>query len=281
MKKAYLYLTLIAFASFGFASCDEDENTLNEEGGIVGTWKGESDEYHYPIVTINADGTYVWEWAGIAKFKDVGTYTYTDDKIVMTASAYYEWDSENGKYIDNEWIEGNPKRNIKIIDLTPGVMVVNLNDYFMGGGQGEGFDFVLYRQGLVQNIKIDDLNGTWESFESDGSLSERIVMSGNNYIAYDVWTTDTILCVEKSTGTWSISNNVITVKPSAVMFSYERVNNDYVYSYVNPATLEAETWTRASWNRDEYTQRVYLSEDKKTLYVAGVVFKKAYLLISQ
>lgn len=116
--------------------------------------------------------------------------------------------------------------------------------------------------------------GTWESYDSEGDLSERVILSGTNYTAYDVWTMDTALCVEKSTGTWSIKNGVMTVKPTAVMFSYERVNNEYVYYSVDPVTLETENWIRASWEREEYTQKVYLTEDKKTLYAAGVVFKK-------
>lgn len=276
MKKAYLYLTLIAFASFGFASCDKDENTLTEEGGIIGTWEGVADEYHYPIATINADGTYEWEWAGIARFKDVGTYTYTDNKIVMTGKNFYEWDSEKGKYVDNDWVEGNTKRNIKIIDLTPGVMNVELNDYFMGGGQGEGFPFILYRKGLVQDIKTKDLEGTWESYDSDGSLGERIIISGNNFTAYEVWTTDTILCAEKSTGTWSVKSNVLTVKPKDLYFSYSRPTGtgNYVYSVVDPVTLEAETWTKAVYTPDEYEERIYLSDDKKTLFVSGAKFTK-------
>lgn len=276
MKKAYLYLTLVAFASFSLASCDnEDEkNAINEDSGIVGTWEGDADEYHYPIAVINADGTYEWEWAGIARFKDVGKYTYEGNKIVMTATNYYEWDQDKGKYVTNEYIEGNPKRNIKILELSPGLMSIELNDYFMGGGQGEGFPFVLYRKGYVQNIQSKDLEGTWESYYEDGSLSERIILSGNSYTAYDVWEMDSTLSVEKSTGTWSIQNSVMTVKPTAVMFSYERVNNDYVYYPVDPETLETENWVSASWTRDEYTQKIYLAEDKKTLYVAGIVFKK-------
>jgi len=274
MKKAYLYLTLVAFASFSLASCDnEEENGITEDSEIVGTWEGDADEYHYPIAVINNDGTYEWEWAGIARFKDVGKYTYEGDKIVMNATTYYEWDDEKDKYVVNKYVENTP-RKIKILDLTPGLMRINLNDYFMGGGQGEGFDFVLYRKGYVQDIKAKDLEGTWESYNSEGDLSERVILSGTSYTAYDVWTMDTALCVEKSTGTWSIKNGVMTVKPSAVMFSYERVNNEYVYYSVDPVTLETENWIRASWERDEYTQKVYLAEDKKTLYAAGVVFKK-------
>ena len=274
MKKAYLYLTLIAFASFSLASCDnEEENGINDESGIVGTWEGDADQHHYPIVTINADGSYEWEWAGVARFKDVGKYTYEGDKIVMNATNYYEWDDEKGGYVNNTWVESTP-RKIKILDLTPGLMRVNLVDYFMGGGQGEGFDFVLYRKGFVQNIKAADLEGTWESYESDGSLSERVILSGSNFTAYDVWTVDTVLAGEKSTGTWSIKNSVITVTPSAVMFSYEMQGREYVYYPLDPETLETENWVRASWEREEYSQKVFLSEDKKTLYVAAKVFKK-------
>ena len=274
MKKAYFYLTLIAFASFSFVSCDEEENTLTEEGGIIGTWEGDPDQHHYPIAVIKADGTYEWEWSGVAKFKDVGTYTYADNKIVMTGKNFYEWDSEKGKYVDNDWVEGNTKRNIKIIDLTPGVMNVELNDYFMGGGQGEGFPFILYRKGLVQDIKTQDLEGTWESYESDGSLGERIIISGNNFTAYEVWTIDTVLCADKSTGTWSVKGNVLTVKPKDLYYSYSRPTGtgEYEYSVVDPVTLEAETWTKAVYTPDEYEERIYLSDDKKTLFVSGAKF---------
>ena len=277
MKKTYLYLALIAFASFSFASCDdnEDENAITDDSGIVGTWEGDFDEFHYPITTINADGTYEWEWAGIARRKDVGKYTYEDNKIVMNATKYYEWDDEKKGYVVTNDIENTPRR-INILDLTPGLMRVKLNDYFMGGGQGSGFSFVLYRKGYVQDIKAKDLEGTWESyFEDDGTLSTRIVISGSNFTAYDVWTEDTTLCAEKYTGTWSIKNNELTVKPSAYYFSYDRPDGgDYVYSYVDPETLEAENWTKASWVGDEYTEKIYLSEDKKTLYAGGSVFKK-------
>lgn len=272
MKKTYLYLTLIAFASFSLASCNDDEKDPATESGIVGTWEGDADEYHYPVATINADGTYVWEWTGIAKYKDVGKYTYTDNKIVMNATAYYAWDDKEGGYIDNKYIEENIPRKIKILDLTPGVMRVELSDYIMG--EGYGFDYILYRKGLVQDIKTKDLEGTWESYESDGTLAERVIISGSKYTAYEVWTSDTILCAAKSTGTWSVKDNVMTVKPSENLLSYERVNNDDVYSVVDPETLEAEKWTVASWTDDEYTQRIYLSADKKTLYAAGAVFKK-------
>ena len=276
MKKAYFYLTLIAFASFSFVSCDEEENTLTEEGGIIGTWEGDPDQHHYPIAVIKADGTYEWEWSGVAKFKDVGTYTYADNKIVMTGKNFYEWDSEKGKYVNNDWVEGNTKRNIKIIDLTPGVMNVELNDYFMGGGQGEGFPFILYRKGLVQDIKTQDLEGTWESYESDGSLGERIIISGNNFTAYEVWTIDTVLCADKSTGTWSVKGNVLTVKPKDLYYSYSRPTGtgEYEYSVVDPVTLEAETWTKAVYTPDEYEERIYLSDDKKTLFVSGAKFTK-------
>lgn len=276
MKKAYLYLTLVAFASFSFASCEnnEDENAV-DESGIVGTWEGDADEYHYPIATINSNGTYIWEWAGIARFKDEGKYTYEGNEIVMNATAYFEWDDEKGGYVVNKWVEENIPRRIKVLDLTPGVMRIEMSDYFMGGGQGEGFDFFLYRKGLVQNIPSKDLEGTWESYESDGTLAERIVIKGSNYTAYEVWTTDTILCAEKSTGTWSLKNGILTVKPSALYFSFSRTGAGvYDYSTVDPETLEAETWTQATYSLEDYDVKIYLTDDKKTLYASGAVFEK-------
>lgn len=75
-------MTLIAFAAFSLTSCDDDEKVPEQETGIVGTWEGEADEYHYPVVTFNADGTYEWEWAGIHKMKDTGKYTYEEGKRI-------------------------------------------------------------------------------------------------------------------------------------------------------------------------------------------------------
>lgn len=275
MRKTFNYLMLIAFASFGFVSCEkEEENEPTADSEIVGVWEGDADEYHYPIATINSDGTYEWEWAGIARFKDVGKYTYENNRIVMKPSTYYEWDDEKKGYVVNKEPWDNSPRTIRILDINPGVMRVNLNDYFMGGGQGEGFDFVLYRKGLSQKITKNDLQGTWEYYESDGSLSQRVVISGSSYTAYEIWTSDSILCAEKSTGTWSVDNGILTVDPDDIWFSYERVNYDYVYSTVDPVTLEAENWTRAGYDLDSYKEKVYLTEDKKTLYAAGKVFVK-------
>ena len=246
--------------------------TREQETGIVGTWEGEADEYHYPVVTFNADGTYEWEWAGIHKMKDTGKYTYEEGKkIVMKPSKYYEYDDEKGKYVT-----GDPgytgDRNCRIIELNPGMMRVNLSDYFMGGGQGEGFDFVLYRKGLNQNIQQKDLQGTWESYDEDDSLSMRIIISGNKYTAYEVWTRDSILCAEKSVGTWAVKNSVLTATPSDLWFSFDMVNNEYVYSKVDPVTLEAENWSKASYKLDPESKKIYLADDK--LYVGDEVFTK-------
>ena len=277
MKRNYLYLTLIAFASFSLAACDDEKNGIEEESEITGTWVGEGDPHHYPIAVINADGTYEWEWAGIARFKDVGKYTYEGNKIVMNATTYYEWDEEKDKYVVNKYIEGNIPRKIKILDLTPGMMRISLTDYFMGGGQGQGFDFMLFRKGFVQDIKSKDLEGTWESYDSLGVLTERVIINGSNYTAYEVWYVDsTTLDVTKYTGTWSIKSSILSIKPTALYFSKDIPDgqHEYVYSPVDPVTLEAETWAQASYSLDEYDVKIYLTDDKKTLYAKGAVFKK-------
>ena len=268
MKKT-LFFTLLAFAAVGFMSCNDEENTLTEDSGIVGTWEGE-DEHHCPIATINADGTYVWEWVGTDRFKDEGKYTYEGNRIVMKPSTYYQW--EDNKYETMEPWDRCP-RNIKILDLTPGMMRIELTDYFMGGSQSEeGFEFTLFRKGLNQKITSKDLQGTWESYYDDGSLSERIIISGNDYTAYSVGMADSILYAEKSVGTWTVKDNVLTATPSDLWFSFERVNNQYVYSEVNPVTLEAEKWTKASYQPDPESQKIYLAENK--LYVSGGYFIK-------
>jgi hypothetical protein len=288
MRKTLFYLSILAIATVGFTSCDDEEGlpsndpentpSNNPDNGktpailpwIVGTWEGDSAEHHYPFVTFKSDSTYEWEYLGLHKMKDEGTYTFDSSRIVMKIKTIYEY--EDGKYKPTSEYRKSD-RVCKILNLKDGLLKVELNDYFMGGGSG-GFDFILYKKDYEQNITKRDLQGTWESYESDGSLSERIIISDSTYTAYEVGMIDTVLWARKTVGTWSIDKTTLKIKPSSLFFSYEMGNGGYVYSEVDPETLETENWAEATYSLDDYTVRIYLAEDKKTLYALGTEFKK-------
>lgn len=301
MKKTLFYLSILAFAALGFNSCDEEEGLQPNEPEktqsndpektqsndpdtvqtpvilpwIVGTWVGDTTDYHYPVVTFNSDSTYEWEYGGIHKMKDEGTYTFDSSRIVMKIKTIYEYEDDKYKPT-SEYRKSD--RVCKILDLREGLLKVELNDYFMGGGSG-GFDFILYKKDFEQNITEKDLLGTWESYDEDGNIDERIVVSEQSFTSYSVWfdEDDSVLCVKKVVGSWSVSKNVLKVTPTNGYYSYSTgvdINNMTVYTYydVDPETLEAEQWAETRYTPDEYTERIYLDDDK--LYAGGYVFIK-------
>lgn len=272
MRRIYFF-ALCAFAVLGFTSCDKDDDGNASDSEIVGTWEGDNSDYHYPVVTFKSDGTYEWIWDGIHKLKDTGTYTYDGKTISTKAQTYYEWDDEKGKYVKNTESYQRSPRVCKVVNVTAGILEIKINDYFIGGGGDYMFDFVMYRKGVVQNIKSSDLQGTWEHYD-EGELSDRIIINGNKYTSYEVWESESLAAI-KSEGDWSVSNGVLTVTPKTLMYSYSNDNTGRTtYSNVDSETLEADRWYPAQYDEDPFTERIYLSEDKSTLYVAGKVFVK-------
>ena len=278
MKKT-LFFTLLTFAAVGFMSCDEKEELQTTDSGIVGTWEGDPNSHHCPVVTFGKDGSYEWEWTGVSGFKDEGNYTYEGSKIEMDPSTYYEWNEEKNKYVKSEpW---DTKNRVCIISyLDDGLMKFNLKqDYLMGDGQGEGFDFILYRAGLNQKITANDLQGTWESYDEDGNIDERIIVKGNNFTSYSAWNWDEdTISVMKTQGTWSLKDGFVTFTPTDGWYSYSTEYNDkhetvWIYSYVDRVTLEAEDWSKTHYTPSEYEQKIYLSKDGK-LFAGGKAFEK-------
>lgn len=284
MKRIYL-LAFTALLASGFVSCDKADDDKQISGGdssLTGVWAGDPEASpHYAIVTFNADGTYVWQWEGIHRLKDTGKYTYSDKEIKMNISEY--WDSDYSQET-NDLIKTDAPldydgiRTCKVIEINPGILSVEVfGDYFMGGG-GYGFPFVMFREGLEQNLTTSDFQGKWEGYDEAGNVCTRVIFDGNNYTSYNVWTEKNRLVAMKMSGTWSVSKNVISQNPVDVWYSFETgvdANNRTVYTYstVNPDTFEAEKWTKTTYTARGTSSKVYLGDGK--LYIGeAVIFKK-------
>ena len=285
MKKICFLAFTVVFA-LGFVSCDKDgdkdDNKITGDSELTGKWEGDPEaSHHYPSVSFNADGTYVWQWEGVHRLKDTGKYTYADKEIKMTISEYYDQDysSDSKELIKTDAPEGyDGIRTCKVIFINQGVLSVEVyGDYFMGG-DGYGFPYILFREGLDQNLTAESLKGTWEGYDSEGNVVSRVIFDGNSYTSYYVWKDNDILVAMKQSGNWSVSKNVLSQTPVDVWYSYETGvdgNNKtvYIYSTVNPETFEAEKWTRITYTPRGTSNKVYLSDGK--LYIGeAVIFKK-------
>ena len=102
MKRLF-YLAALALLAIIAVSCNKDDNKNGSltNSGIIGSWVGLGDDYHYPRVTFKKDGTYEWHWDGIVKIKDIGTYTYEDGVVSMKVDKCWEQEENDGK---TEWV---------------------------------------------------------------------------------------------------------------------------------------------------------------------------------
>lgn len=273
MKKIFGILA-IALAAAVFVACEKDDDKGGVDYEIVGSWSGDPQEYHYPMATFKKDGSYVWEWGGIHKLKDTGTYTYEDKVIVMKASAYYE--EEDGEYKKmNVSEEYASDRKCVVNEINDGLMdVVVKDDFFMGGGD-EGFPYVLFRDGLDQKISASDLKGTWDAFYEDGKVMARLIFDGSNYTEYDVWGwSSTNLQASKEVGSWAYKKGTLTLTPTDKWYSSEKEGGaaDYTYYTVNQETFEATKWAKTQYDPDPFSTKAYLVDGK--LYHGNVVYVK-------
>ena len=134
MKKIFSILSLmlmLACCNFALTSCgddDEDETTeKNVNSKIIGTW--ESFDPQYPdmertaftidiLYTFNADGTFIRSLQGINYagtdvegylLKMKGTYTFSDDKLILNGEQKYSpieaEDPYNAQWQENKWTD--------------------------------------------------------------------------------------------------------------------------------------------------------------------------------
>lgn len=284
MKKI-LYSILVAVAAFA-VSCSKDDGSQNEDGGFTGTWLMRANEHHYFDATFNSNGTYEWEWKGVARFKDTGSYTEKDGVITMTPEKLYESDYETGELVqvslsDFQW---SGPRKVTILSVEGGVawwkwegdFLMQNTDDFTGG-------IMIFKKGYNFNIKKSDLLGTWEIKREDGFVESRIVIGDGTFSWYDAYEQPDAECgiaVRKDSGTWTLDENVLQIKAtgsasSAKSLGYNQSlgKNEYIYSNVNPETLEADQWYSTTVNWDS-TYYIYLKDSELSLGMAGVFARK-------
>lgn len=281
MRKIYL-LVVAALAAVGFTSCEKGNDDVKVvDSDLVGTWAGEPDvSPHYPIVTFQDNGNYVWVWDGIHKHKDLGTYSFSGNEIKMNIAEYYQQDySGSGELVKvDSPLEYGGVRTCKVVSMNPGVLsIVVFDDYYMG----TECSFILFREGLEQSITVSDLNGTWETFDEGGSVNGRIVVNQGNYTMYTVWSdsnNNNQLAAYKLEGTISIERGFLTMSPTNQWNSFrtgvdQHQQTTYTFYTVNPQTFEAEQWVESDYPPRVTSTKVYLSEGK--LYTSmGVLYKK-------
>ena len=267
MKK--LFLLALSVIPFAFYSCDTEKD--GEESatvtGLEGTWYYE--DSHHPFTITFKGETYIFETTG---FKDQGTFTYKDN--VITCRPTDRWSSEGVEWVDGKrvntggWekisLDGYNGRTFEVSLLENGVCVGTLLDDFYGG---EPFEIILLCQGAKITVNASELNGEW-LFKQDGELLARLIVNGNNY---QIWQLEPYFqepAVIKEEGHWTYSNGYINLSPTTRYFSYEYSSTGvgYVYSQIDPATLEATEWHPAQYELDDMKIPAYKSKD--TFYLS-------------
>ena len=267
MKKLFLFA--MAVVPFAFYSCDVEKDGEEEAvavTGLEGTWYYE--DYHHPFTITFTGETYIFETTG---FKDQGKFTYVNN--VITCRPTDRWSSEGVEWVDGKrvntggWekisLDGYNGRTFEVSLLENGVCVGTLLDDFYGG---EPFEIMLLCQGAKISVDASALNGEW-LFKEDGELLARLVVNGNNYQIWQVQPYFQELAVVKDEGQWSYANGYLTLTPTSKAYSYENARTGgYVYSQVDPETLEAEEWHVAQYELDEMKIPAYKSKD--TFYIS-------------
>ena len=256
--------------------------TVNACGGegdsdIEGTWMMRGDGYHYFNATFNANGTYEWKWMGAGGIRiDAGDYTYVNGVIKMTPKSYKEEDGDGKLGAASAEIFGwNGPRTVKVSPLMKGAtlwewegdwMMQSSTDFFGG-------PVIMFREDFEQNIKSNDLDGTWEYYYEE-KLSTRVVIKGKNYTFYNVFEIDGKLAVSKEVGTWSHKGVMLTLTPTSLQYSYEYNKGVYTTYTVDSTTLESETWISAQYGLEPMSLAVCLFDGKLYTTWQGVYVRK-------
>jgi len=267
MKKLLLFaLSVIPIA---FCSCDtekEGEEGTTAVAGLEGTWY--YDHSHHPFTITFKGETYIFETPG---FKDQGTFTYKDNTINCHITDRWSADVDwvDGKRVNTDnWekidLDGYSGRTIEVSLLENGICVGTLTDDFYGGKPTE---IMLVCKGAKITVDASALNGEW-LFKQDGKLLVRLVVDGDSYT---IWQVDPYMqeaAVVKEEGRWTYSNGYINLTPTSRGFSYENSNEDsgWIYSRIDPVTLEAQEWHYAQYELEETKIPAYKSND--TFYLS-------------
>lgn len=291
MKK--LFLLVLAVIPFAIFSCDvekEDTDSANADPGktevdstgidtsnvvvLEETWF--FDDYFHPFTFTFKDDAYTFETIG---FKDQGTFTYEDSVITCTLTKRWSGEAgwEDGKRINlGNWeeipLDEYTSRTFKVDLLENGVCIGFLTDDFYGG---DPVEIMLIRQGMKLTINVSEVEGEWVI--RDGRvLAARLLVEGNKYTIWQNQPYREEAASTKEKGTWSYADGYLTLTPDSSLYSFDRPtgSTDYVYSAVDPETLEAETWYPAEYELDPMKIPAYKSRD--TFYMKMLDAEEIY-----
>ncbi len=216
MKKFVSLFAALAMV-LSFASCNKDGDE-----SLVGTWKPNEESSHWFQVSFDAKGGFEWQILGVSEMRETGTYTQTDQEIVLTTKKYYDrWDDATGTEYKDRWIEkpGIPQSGYP--DDFKGVRTLTIHlfkDGFLhcaikGDNMfGDMLDHAfLFKVGLDQKLTADKIKGTWVAKDAKGTELARYTFNGNNYsrLVKDDTSHDVIW---EDSGTWTYSNGKISLK---------------------------------------------------------------------
>ena len=267
MRKLF-YLAL-AVMPFAFSACDvEDVEKDGEDAATVteleGTWYYE--DSHHPFTIVFKGETYTFETPG---FKDQGTFTYQNNLITCHLTDRWSGDVEwnDGKRVSaGNWekisLDGYTGRTFKVSLLENGVCIGKLTDEFYGG---KPIEIMLLCKGVRISINSSELDGEW-LFKENNEVLARLVVDGNNYTIWQEMPYSQQAAATKEHGEWSYENGFINLSPDSMFFSYAHIDTGYVYSRVDPATLEAEEWFQTQYEPDDMKIPAYKSKD--TFYIS-------------
>lgn len=292
MKKHSLLFALAAIAALA-VSCGDNKGLETTDSAILGTWYMMGESYHPVIATFNADGKYEWEYGGITGLKDNGTYTKQGNVITMNIEQMWQkdgervWHDDGTVEIDGNWQKsdwegsGSKVRTCTILMIQEPVLIwTQSGDYFFG--EDEMVVFMSRKasdmDGIDTGVKASDLQGEYESRNSDGTLVGRLIIEGNNFTTYSLFTdmsfNDGVQTVHnyttKDTGTFSINAGKITINTKMHYGGFKSEQNPltyewtYTYSKFDPATLESEEWL--SQNEADWVEEFILFRDGSNLY---------------
>ena len=286
MKRLF-YLAALALLAIIAVSCNKDDNKNGSltNSGIIGSWVGLGDDYHYPRVTFKKDGTYEWHWDGIVKIKDIGTYTYEDGVVSMKVDKCWEQEENDGKTewvtrelditSDPDWFNGTRTCTITTVPDDVIFQMMVKRDYFVNEAE-----FLMLPDGASKSYKKSDLVGTWE-MENEYENYRYVFGNDGSYIERS-WSHEAngTLVASKRLGTWSVSGMTLTLSETDSYHSYkslgynpETQQNEYIYYPVDPVTLEAETWGSHYTYSNSYNYKIWIS-GKSLYWYMGKMEKK-------
>lgn len=213
------FLTIVAGLAMALtlASCDKE----NAEKEVVGTWKTNGEDAHFFQVSFDAKGNFDWQVLGASEARETGTYTNSDNTLVLTTKKYYDrWDDATGTEYKDKWIEKKGKpgagyaddyagvRTLTIHLLKDGFMYCSLKGDNMFGDMLE--TTFLFKDSIDQKLTADKLKGTWKAKDASGRELAQYEFNGKNYSRLVKSDNQGNGVIWQDSGTWSYSKGVIT-----------------------------------------------------------------------